>query len=95
MVAISKTVGKELKSSARWMNNTVIKIKIEMVIDMPRVTSSSQVGIGRIKIARIATTPSAKAISPFARTDFICANSAPPSRLPAGVFSSPLPGSGT
>ena len=69
MVAINSTVGKALKSSARLMNRTVIRIKIEKVIEMPRLRSSNQVGMGSMRIARMATTPSAKAMSPRIKTD--------------------------
>jgi len=64
MVAISSTVGNELKSSGFSMNSTVISTRTEKVMLMARHRSSSQVGIGMISITRMPTMPSARASSP-------------------------------
>ena len=63
MVAIRSTVGNELKSSGREINNTVIKISTENVNDSARDASSSHFGIGSIRTTRMATSPRASAIS--------------------------------
>ena len=64
IVEISSTVGKAENSSGRSMNKPTIRMRTEKVIDSARLISSSQVGIGRMSTDRIATTPSASAISP-------------------------------
>src|SRR5690606_34085604 len=63
MVAMRRTVGKELKSSGFVINRQVIRITTEKVIEMARLKSSSQLGIGRIRTMRMQTTPSARPIS--------------------------------
>ena len=63
IVAISRTVGKELKSSGLEINRQVIRITTEKVIEIARLKSRSQLGIGRISTIRIQTTPSARPIS--------------------------------
>src|SRR5579883_21578 len=46
------------------MKRATIRMRTESVIEAARLKSSSQVGIGRMRTTRIATTPSASAISP-------------------------------
>ena len=56
-------IGNALKSSGLFINNTVIIISTENAIEMPNERSSSQVGIGKISTANIATTAKASTIS--------------------------------
>ena len=46
------------------MNNDVIRIRIEMVIEMASAKSSSIAGSGMIRMARMAITPTASMMSP-------------------------------
>src|SRR6266851_5405757 len=64
IVAISRTVGKVENSSGFWMNSATIRMRMDSVIEIARLKSSSQDGIGRMSTMRMATTPSASAISP-------------------------------
>ena len=67
IVAISRIVGKELNSSGDLMNRAVIRTRTENVIEIARLMSRSHLGIGRIRMTRIATIPSASPISPRRR----------------------------
>ena len=57
MVVISKIVGKDENSSGLRMNTAVIRIRIEKLREKARLTSSSQVGSGRISTTRMAMMP--------------------------------------
>ena len=76
-VAMSRIVGNELKSSGLWMNIAVIRTSTEKVIDVANAKSSSQLGIGRMRMTRIRTTPSASPISPCLRSAAMPANGFP------------------
>jgi len=52
-----------LNSNGRFINKTVIIIKTENAIEIPKDKSKSHVGIGRIKTAKIAIIPKARAMS--------------------------------
>jgi len=67
MVAISRIDGNELNSRGFSMNSTVIKIRTENVKDSAKDISNIQVGIGRIRTTKMATTPRARPISPLNR----------------------------
>ena len=70
IVAISNTVGKELKSSGRLMNNTVIRISTEKAMEIASEMSSIQLGIGRMSTTRMQAMPSASMMSPcFSRSE--------------------------
>ena len=57
-------VGKEENSSGAWMNSAVIRIKIDIVIEIARNRSSTTEGSGMISTTRMTRTPSASAMSP-------------------------------
>ncbi len=50
----SRIVGKEEKSSGRWMKRVMVKIRIAMAKEAARPRSSTQAGIGRIIMAMTA-----------------------------------------
>ena len=52
IVAISSTVGKVENSSGFWMNSATIRMRIDSVIEIARLKSSSQGGIGRMSTMR-------------------------------------------
>ena len=64
MVASRSTVGNVLNCSGRSTNSAVIRINTENVIENAREISSSDFGIGRMRTTKIATTQSARTISP-------------------------------
>ena len=51
------------------MNSDTIRMSTEKVIESAKLPSRSQVGIGRMSTTRIATTPSASAISPLRKAE--------------------------
>ena len=59
----SKSVGKELSSSGLVINKVVINMIIEVVTEKARKISSINVGIGKSKMNKTATTPIARATS--------------------------------
>ena len=63
MVAISRTVGKEEKSSGRWIHSATIRISTESAIEKARPMSIRKAGIGRNRTGRMMTMPSAKTTS--------------------------------
>jgi len=84
IVAISRIVGKDENSSGRAMKSTVISVSTEKVMEIARLKSSIQVGIGRIRTTRIPTTPKASAMSPRSL-------SFPPTSLAKSGSFGPLP----
>src|ERR1700754_2697621 len=60
MVVISRMVGKEENSSGLRMNTAVIRIRMEKDREKARLTSSNQVGSGRISTTRMAMMPIAR-----------------------------------
>src|SRR3569832_904583 len=69
IVAMSSTVGKDEKSSGRWIHSATIRISTESAIEKARPISMRKAGIGRNSTARIKTKPSAKKTSrPFFAT---------------------------
>ena len=69
MVAISSTVGKDEKSSGRWIHSATIRISTDSAIEKARPMSMRKAGIGRNSTARMMTMPMAKKTSrPFLAT---------------------------
>ncbi len=66
IVAMSRTVGNEEKSSGRPIHSATIRISTESAIEKARPTSMRNAGIGRNSTVRMKTMPSAKKTSrPF------------------------------
>src|SRR5882757_7407807 len=57
MVVIKRMVGKDENSKGFRINTAVIRIRIEKLSEKARLTSSSQVGSGRISTTRMAMMP--------------------------------------
>ena len=66
IVAISRMVGKDEKSSGRWIHSATIRISTDSAIEKASPISIRKAGIGRNSTARMTTMPSAKKTSrPF------------------------------
>ena len=63
MVATSSTVGKAEKSSGFWIHSATIRISTDKAIEKARPISIMNAGIGRKKIDRMRTMPTANAMS--------------------------------
>ena len=57
IVAISRMVGKDEKSSGRWIHSATIRISTESAIEKARPMSIRKAGIGRNSTARMMTMP--------------------------------------
>ena len=69
IVAISRMVGKDEKSSGRWIHSATIRISTESAIEKARPMSIRKAGIGRNSTVRMKTMPIAKPTSrPFLAT---------------------------
>ena len=69
IVAISSTVGKDEKSSGRWIHSATIRISTESAIEKASPMSIRKAGIGRNSTARMMMMPMAKPTSrPFLAT---------------------------
>ncbi len=60
IVEISRIVGKDEKSSGRWIQSATIRISTEMAIENASPMSMKKAGMGRNSTARMTTMPSAK-----------------------------------
>lgn len=63
IVAISKIVGKEEKSSGFWIHSATIKMSTENAIENARPISIKKAGIGKNSTDKMVMMPSAKPIS--------------------------------
>ena len=80
IVAISRMVGKEEKSSGRAIHSDTIRISTDSAMEQASPMSIRKDGIGRNRTQRMTTTPSAKNTSrpePFAGADAVPAGIVP------------------
>jgi hypothetical protein len=63
MVAIRRIVGKDEKSSGRWIHNETIRIRTEKEIENASPMSIMKGGIGRKSTDRMITIPTANPMS--------------------------------
>ncbi len=63
MVAISSTVGKDEKSSGRWIQSATMRMRTESAMEKASPTSTRTTGMGRNSTQRIDTMPNAKPTS--------------------------------
>ncbi|MEY9831160.1 hypothetical protein ABIA25_002975 [Sinorhizobium fredii] len=63
IVEISRIVGKDEKSSGRWIHSATIRISTEKAMEKASPKSMRNGGMGRNRIDRIITIPSAKPMS--------------------------------
>ncbi len=63
MVAISSTVGKAENSSGFWIQSATIRMRIDNAIEIASPRSMRNAGMGRNRIVRMTTMPSAKPMS--------------------------------
>jgi hypothetical protein len=63
IVAISRIVGKDEKSSGRWIHSATIRISTASAIEKASPISIMKAGIGRNSTDRMTTMPSAKPTS--------------------------------